>query len=362
MENILITGGAGFMGCYLCDELLSRGYKVTVLDNLSPHVHGLDSERPERVSKDVELVVGDIRDVFTVEPLVKKADAVFHLAAIGSNGKSMDQIQELNDVNNIGTSVLIESIIRNPVRKLIFASSLSIYGEGTYTDSSGGIYQNLNRSPADLMAKKWDFHSPSGELLIPLACKEDHIASLDSVYALTKYDQEKLCMLVSEAYNIPVVSLRFFNVYGPGQSFESRYSDVMSGFVSRFINKQSPLVLEDGNQLRDFIYISDAVKACRLALELPTADGEIINVGSGEPRTILSLAQYFTDALDSGQTVPLVTEQYRFKEARHCFADISKAEKLLGFQPEIEIEQGIGKAIAWLEDPALINEIKRQLD
>lgn len=169
-------------------------------------------------------------------------------------------------------------------------------------------------------------------------------------------------MLVSGAYNIPVVSLRFFNVYGPGQSFESWYSDVMSGFIFRLISKQSPLVLEDGNQLRDFIYVSDAVKACRMALGLPATDGEIINVGSREPRTILSLAQYFADVLDSEQIVPLVAERYRFKEARHCYADISRAGKLLGFQPQIEIEQGIGKTIAWLWDPSLINEIKRQLN
>ncbi|MCE7054681.1 NAD-dependent epimerase/dehydratase family protein [Algoriphagus sp. AGSA1] len=174
MQNILITGGAGFMGIHLCNELISHGYKVTVLDNLSPHVHGLDAERPHRIHKDVELIVGDIRDVFTVEPLVKKADMVVHLAAIGSDGKSMDQIQELHDVNNIGTSVLLESLIRNPVQKLILASSMSLYGEGYYTDSGGVIYQNLNRSPTDLLDKKWDFKNAQGELLVPIACKEDH--------------------------------------------------------------------------------------------------------------------------------------------------------------------------------------------
>ncbi len=236
MQNILITGGAGFMGIHLCNELISHGYKVTVLDNLSPHVHGLDAERPDRIHKDVGLIIGDIRDVFTVEPLVKKADAVVHLAAIGSDGKSMDQIQELHDVNNIGTSVLLESLIRHPDQKLILASSMSIYGEGYYTDSTGVIHQNLNRSFRDLLDRSWDFKNYQGETLLPLPCKEDHIPSLDTVYALTKYDQEKLCMLVSVAYDLPVVSLRFFNVYGPGQSFVSRYSDVMSEFISRFIN------------------------------------------------------------------------------------------------------------------------------
>lgn len=361
MKNILITGGAGFIGIHLSNELVNQGYSVTVLDNLSPHVHGLDSERPIGLNPSVKLVIGDVRDVFTINDLVIWSDAIFHFASIGSADKSLAQIQELNDVNNIGTSVLVESVIKNPVKKLILASSMCVYGEGYYSDSKGNTYQNLTRSLSDLENKQWDFINRSGEFLLPLPCNEQQNPRLDSMYSITKFDQEKICMLVGEAYNIPVVSLRFFNVYGPGQSFESRYSDVLSGFISRFLNGQPPLVFEDGNQIRDFLYISDAVRVCQLALEKPSANGHIINVGSGIPRTILSLAQHFTRLLDPANTYPVITEQFRFKEARHSFADVSKLYELLGFEPRVSIEEGIQKTIAWLEDPSLVNELKKQL-
>jgi len=360
MKNILITGGAGFLGIHLCDELISNGYKVTVLDNLSPYVHGPEAEVPGDLNKDVELVIGDVRDRLIVERLVRNADAVFHLAAIGSNEKFQNQIQEVNDVNTIGTSVLLEAIIKYPVQKLILASSMYVYGEGYYRDPAGNILQNLTRSQERLANKLWDFQTDNGEILRPIASKEVHASSLDSVYALTKYDQEKLCHMIGSAYTIPVCSLRYFNIYGPGQAFESCYSQEIADFTSRLLSRKTPLVQEDGHQLRDFIYISDAVKISLLALENDSTNGKIINVGSGKPRSILSLAQYFTQ-LNNYDLFPVITENYKVGEPRHCFADVNLLCELLGYRPQVSLEEGVEKMIGWFEDPKLLSSLKNVL-
>src|SRR5690606_33552453 len=240
MIKILITGGAGFIGSHLCDELLKNNYSIRVLDNLSDQVHGKGQERPEYLSDKVELIQGDIRDSAIVEKLVKDSDAVFHFAALVGVGQSMYEIKEYTDVNNVGTATLLEAVIKYPVKKLVVASSMSIYGEGLYQDFSGNRYHDVSRSLEQLKNNDWEVYNQKSQLLEPIATDEFKTPNLSSVYALSKYDQERLCMMTCKAYNIPVTALRFFNVYGTRQSLSNPYTGVMAIFSSRLLNNRPP--------------------------------------------------------------------------------------------------------------------------
>src|SRR5690606_30390727 len=221
MNKILLTGGAGFIGSHLCDELLKHNYSITVLDNLSEQVHGKGATRPEYLSEQIHLVKGDVRDGELVGKLVKEADAVFHLAALVGVGQSMYEIKEYTDVNNVGTATLLEAIIKYPVKKLVVASSMSIYGEGLYRDASGKPSHFASRSIEQLRDNEWEVYNEKGDLLEPIPTDETKTPNLSSVYALSKYDQEQLCLLTCKAYNIPATALRFFNVYGTRQSLSN---------------------------------------------------------------------------------------------------------------------------------------------
>lgn len=349
MKNILITGGAGFIGSHLCDELLQQNYSVKVLDNLSDQVHGPGQRRPDYLNEHVELIEGDIRDGQLVEDLVKEADAVFHLAALVGVGQSMYEIRNYTDVNNLGTATLLEAIIKYPVSKLVVASSMSIYGEGLYLDPTGNKYHSANRSLEQLKNNDWEVYSPDGREMEPIATDENKIPDLSSVYALSKYDQERLCLMTGKAYNIPVSALRFFNVYGTRQSLSNPYTGVMAIFSSRLLNNRPPLIFEDGNQQRDFIHVSDIARACRLALEIPESNGEVYNIGSGEHYTISSLARILAKTMGKEHIEPEITGEYRVGDIRHCFADISKAKKMLGFKPRVNLSQGMKELVEWLE-------------
>jgi dTDP-L-rhamnose 4-epimerase len=349
MKNILITGGAGFIGSHLCDELLQQNYSIKVLDNLSDQVHGPGQRRPDYLNEQVELIHGDIRDVQLVEDLVKEADAVFHLAALVGVGQSMYKIRNYTDVNNLGTATLLEAIIKYPVKKLIVASSMSIYGEGLYQDPSGKLYHSASRSLEQLKNNDWEVYSPDGREMEPIATEENKIPDLSSVYALSKYDQERLCLMTGKAYNIPVSALRFFNVYGTRQSLSNPYTGVMAIFSSRLLNNRPPLIFEDGNQQRDFIHVSDVARACRLALEVPESNGEVFNIGSGEHYTIRSLARILARTMGKEHIEPEITGEYRVGDIRHCFADISKAKRMLGFKPQVSLSLGMKELVDWLK-------------
>jgi dTDP-L-rhamnose 4-epimerase len=345
---ILITGGAGFVGSHLADELLARGYRVRALDVLSPQVHG-ESGRPDYLHPDVELINGDIRDPDAVRTALQGVDAVYHLAALVGVGQSMYEIVRYTDVNNRGTAVLLEALVEHPVERLVVASSMSIYGEGLYQSPDGHLVSGIERTLPQLQSRQWEVTDENGAILQPLPTPETKTPTLASVYALSKYDQERLCLMVGRAYGIPTVALRFFNIYGTRQALSNPYTGVLAIFASRFLNDKAPLVNEDGYQQRDFVSVSDIAQACRLALEVPGAAGQVFNVGSGEPQTVLGIAERMAKVLNKTYIEPEITGKYRVGDIRHCYADISKAREILGYQPQITLEAGLTELAGWLE-------------
>jgi len=347
--TVLITGGAGFVGSHLADELLLHGYRVRVLDNLDPQVHGAEGEWPEYLDQEVELLRGDVRDAEAVRNALRGVDAVFHFAAAVGVGQSMYQIERYTDVNNRGTAVLLEALSREPVGRLIVASSMSIYGEGLYCDDGGNLVAPPERSRNQLLQGQWEVRGANGEALVPLVTPESKAPHPSSVYALSKMDQERLCLMIGEAYGIPTVALRFFNIYGTRQALSNPYTGVLAIFAARYLNGRRPVVFEDGLQRRDFVGVHDVARACRLALEAPGAPGHAMNIGSGRASTVLDIAAALGKALGHGDLAPDITRQFRVGDIRHCFADITLARMVLDYAPRVSLEQGLEELVEWIQ-------------
>jgi dTDP-L-rhamnose 4-epimerase len=342
LETILVTGGAGFIGSHLAHALLGSGRRVRVLDALVDQVHA-GAERPESLPDDVELIVGDVRERGLVREALDGADAVVHLAARVGVGQSMYEIDEYVSANTHGTSVLLEALLDHPVRKLVVASSMSVYGEGAYRPADA-----VERRREDLEARRWDPFGAGGEELTSLPTPETKTCANSSVYALTKYDQERLCLVFGSAYDVPTVALRFFNVYGPHQALSNPYTGVLAIFASRLLNGNAPLVYEDGEQRRDFVNVEDVARACLLALDRDRADGLPVNIGSGRSVSVNEIARALGAVLGS-EIEPQVTGKFRAGDIRHCYADITRARELLGFEPHVELEDGMRELAGWLE-------------
>lgn len=380
-KNILITGGAGFIGSHLCDELLRHGYKVRVLDNLSPQVHssngnsssgnsssGNSSKRnssngqkpkpPDYLNKGAEFIYGDVRDRKVLAHALKGVDAVFHFAAAVGVGQSMYQIENYTSINNIGTAVLLEMLIEKPVEKLIVASSMSIYGEGLYKSEDGKLHSGAQRSIRQLKSGKWELFDKRGKKLIPVATPEKKKPTLSSVYALSKYDQERLCLMTGQAYNIPTAALRFFNVFGTRQALSNPYTGVLAIFGSRYLNEKPPVIFEDGLQMRDFVSVYDIAQACRLALETKEAAGEVFNIGSGKPITILEIAEKMGKVLRKEELKPQLRGKYRVGDIRHCFADIRRAKEVLGYRPKVSLDEGLLELSKWLQGQMAVDMVE----
>lgn len=354
-KTILITGGAGFIGSHVADELLLAGYQVRVLDTLEPQVHGLERQRPDYLNSEVELQVGDVRDSKAVAKALEGVSGVFHFAARVGVGQSMYEIESYTDTNGRGTAVLLEQLMKRPVECLVVASSMSIYGEGLYRSATGQLIES-ERSVAQLRNRKWEVMGSEGEVLEPVATPESKHPALTSIYALSKMDQERMCLLFGQAYDIPVAALRFFNTYGEHQALSNPYTGVLAIFGSRLLNSRSPLVFEDGHQRRDFVHVWDVARACRQTLETPDAAGKVFNIGSGRSISILELAQKTAQAIGSHLT-PQITGEYRQGDIRHCFADISRARSILGFEPRIPLEYGLNMLAEWLAEQQPIDRV-----
>jgi dTDP-L-rhamnose 4-epimerase len=346
-RRILITGGAGFIGSHVADELLAHGYRVRALDALVEQVHGARRERPPYLDPEVELVIGDVRDPETVKRALAGVDAVYHFAARVGVGQSMYELAEYTSVNNLGTAVLLEALIEKPVQKLIVASSMSIYGEGLYSDAGGRVHDRVQRVTAQLERAEWDLRSPDGAALIPVPTPESKPPVLASIYALSKYDQERMCLLTGAAYKLPTVALRFFNVFGPRQALSNPYTGVLAIFAARLLNHSAPLVFEDGNQRRDFVHVRDVARACRLALEVEAAAGGVFNIASGDAITIKEIAQRLARVLGVDIAAE-ITRKYRVGDIRHCTANIDLARRVLGYQPRHVLDDTLGELAGWL--------------
>jgi len=348
-KQILITGGAGFVGSHLADGLLKAGHSVRVLDCLTPQVHG--NRVPDYLSRDVELVIGDVRDRETVRRALANVDVIYHFAAAVGVGQSMYEIGRYMSVNTQGTAELLQAMLdlRHTPDKLVVASSMSIYGEGSYICAECGANATpAVRTNAQLRAGQWEMHCDlCGGTLKPVPTNEEKPGALKSVYALSKRDQEELCLIYGRTYGIPVTALRFFNIYGMRQALSNPYTGVAAIFASRLINGQSPMVFEDGQQMRDFVSVYDIVRANILAMESGPSDGEVINIGHGKPITILQVAQILARSLGV-KICPVISQKYRAGDVRHCYADLTKARNLLGYEPCVTHDEGFKELAEWL--------------
>lgn len=346
--TVLITGGAGFVGSHLADELLQHGYRVRVLDALDAQVHGEGEAPPAYLDPEVELVRGDVRHRAAVARALRGVDAVFHFAAAVGVGQSMYEIERYTDVNNRGTAVLLEALAAQPVGRLVVASSMSVYGEGLYADANGNAVFAPERSPAQLRGGDFAVRGADGEALVPLPTPETKTPVPTSVYALSKLDQERLALIVGGAYDIPTVALRFFNIYGTRQALSNPYTGVLAIFAARYLNRRPPLIFEDGEQRRDFVNVRDVARACRLALQTDGIGGRVMNVGSGRSISIAQVAAEMAAALGVEDLPAEITRRFRAGDIRHCFADTHLAAELLGYAPRVELADGLAELVDWL--------------
>ncbi|MDX6720904.1 MAG: dTDP-L-rhamnose 4-epimerase [Solirubrobacteraceae bacterium] len=343
----LVTGGAGFIGTHLVAELLELGDDVTVLDAFVPQVHG--DARPD-LPADVELIHGDCGDPAAADRALAGADRVVHLAAIVGVGQSMYEIARYTHGNTMATAVFLERMIamRQLPQRLVVASSMSIYGEGEYACPRHGRIAPAPRPEAQLLVHEWECACPTcGHALTPLGTSEAKPLIPTSIYAINKRDHEEMCLVTGAAYGIPSTALRFFNVYGPGQSLSNPYTGVAAIFASRLMNGRPPTIFEDGEQSRDFIHVSDIVRGIVLALESDASAGHAVNLGTGRQTTVARVARVIRDRLGL-DLEPHIAQQYRAGDIRHCYADTSRARELLGFEARVGFEEGMTALTQWL--------------
>ncbi len=349
-QPVLVTGGAGFIGSHLADALVARGVAVRVLDSLDPQVHGPAASRPALLPPGIDFVHGSVTSPADAARALDGIQAVVHLAAAVGVGQSMYAIASYVDANARGTAVLLDAIVNreHAVRRLVVASSMSIYGEGRYRCPACGPVAPPLRPLGQLEARDWEMRCPRCRATAePAPTDEDKPLLPTSVYAVTKRDQEELCLCVGRAYGIPTVALRLFNVYGPRQALSNPYTGVAAIFAARLLNGQPPLVFEDGRQSRDFVHVSDVVTGFCLALENPSVSDVAINLGTGRATTVLEVARWLGQALGT-TTPPEVVGKFREGDIRHCIADGERARRLLGFTARVRVEDGIGDLAGWL--------------
>lgn len=348
--RILVTGGAGFIGSHIVDALVQRGHDVTVYDNLDPQVHGNERGRPDYLNPDVRLIVGDVCDRDALKAAIQGKDVIYHQAAAVGVGQSMYDILRYTQINTMGAATLLDIIANeeHSVRKMIVASSMSIYGEGQYRCATHGVVYPKLRPVEQFEQHDWEVRCPRcGEPVEREGTDEEKPLFPTSVYAVNKRDHEEMFLSVGRAYNIPTVALRYFNVYGPRQALSNPYTGVAAIFSSRLLNGNAPLIYEDGLQSRDFTHVSDIVQANLLALEKDEANYEVFNVGTGRSLTIRDMADALAEHLGV-EVEPEIANKFREGDIRHCYADISKARRLLGYEPQMRFEDGVAELVEWV--------------
>jgi len=362
VSKILVTGGAGFIGRHVVDELLHANHEVRVLDALIDQVHG---DHSAALADEVEVIRADLRDRDAVETALEGVDGVIHLAAEVGVGQSMYEIARYVGGNDLGTAVLLEAMIGKPIRKIVVASSMSVYGEGLYLGDQGQRYDRIRRQAQRLKQAQWSPVGPQGERLTPIPTDEEKPVDLASIYALTKYAQERAVLIFGEAYGMEASALRLFNVFGTGQALSNPYTGVLVNFASRLANGERPTIFEDGQQKRDFVHVLDVARAFRLAFEKPQAAGHVINIGSGQAYEIAEVARLLAEAMDVPDLQPEILGKMRAGDIRNCFADISKARDLLGFEPQHRLEDSLEPFAAWVREVGAIDrgrEMRQQLE
>lgn len=345
--RVLVTGGAGFIGSFTVDRLIGLGHKVRILDNIDPQVHPRGV--PRYINKEAEFIKGDIRNYNILQKAIKDSEIIFHFAACVGVGQSQYLIKKYTDVSIGGTANLLDILVntKNKVKKIILAASMSSYGEGLYKcDKCGDVRPGL-RQEEQLKKRQWEPRCPKCSRMVrPIAIDEEEIQQRNSIYAITKRVQEDMILNIAKTYKIPAVALRYFNVYGPRQALSNPYTGVCAIFISRIKNNHPPVIYEDGLQTRDFISVHDIVDANILAMTKKEADYQTFNVGTSRPISIKEIAEVLIK-LYRKKIKPQITNQYRKGDIRHCFADITKIKKVLGFRPRVSFEDGMKELIEW---------------
>lgn len=354
--NVLVTGGAGFIGSHITDELIRRGHEVTMFDNLDPQIHPGGSP-PAYLNKEARFVKGDVRDRDALAAVVTESDVVYHEAGAVGVGQSQYEIERYVDVNIRGTAVLADVLAneRHNVGKLIVAASKSSYGEGNYACGKCGIVRPAIRTAENVASGRWDPPCPlcGGDVTARPTAEDAELIS-SSVYAYTKKGQEELALLVGRTYSIPTVSLRYFNVYGPRQSLSNPYSGVAAIFISRLKNDRPPVIYEDGGQTLDFISVHDIVEANMLAMDYADEPAAVFNVGTGRPVSIVEVAEIL--ARVCGKAIePTVTNKFRKGDVRHCYPDVTRAADKLGFEARTAFEKGIRELAEWSDSQQAVD-------
>jgi len=346
--RILVTGGAGFIGSFTVDRLVESGHKVRILDNLDPKVHQ-GGRPPIYLNKEAEFRKGDVRNYDVLRRALKDIEIIFHFASCVGVGQSQYLIKKYTDVAIGGTANLLDILIntKNRVKKIIVSASMSSYGEGLYRCGKCGDVRPGIRTEEQLKKKQWELRCPKCSRIVkPVATDEKQEQQCNSIYAITKKVQEDMVLSIGRTYNIPTVALRFFNVYGPRQALSNPYTGVCAIFISRIKNNHPPVIYEDGLQTRDFVSVHDIVDANILAMNKKEADYQTFNVGSGVPISIREIAEVLS-RLYKKSISPKITNQYRKGDIRHCFSDITKIKKTLGFKPKITFRDGMKELIEW---------------
>ncbi len=356
-RKVLVTGGAGFVGSHTVDALLREGHEVRIFDNLSEQVH--QGAMPEYLTREAEFVRGDVRDPDALRRAVADVEVVYHFAAAVGVGQSMYEIARYMEINTQGTANLLQAVLdrTSRIEKLIVASSMSIYGEGQYQCEAHGMVAPTPRPTSQLRAKRWEVGCPAcGRTVVALATAESKPLQCSSIYALGKKDQEEMSLLFGRTYELPVVALRYFNIYGTRQALGNPYTGVAAIFASRLLNRRAPLIFEDGEQLRDFVSVHDVVQANLLAMQRDEADGMALNIGSGTAVTIREIADTLAATLGT-EVEAEITGKYRAGDIRHCFGDISRARELLGYQPKHELAGAVGELVEWLREQSAVDRV-----
>jgi dTDP-L-rhamnose 4-epimerase len=361
-ETILITGGAGFIGRYVSRALLDRGDRVVILDSLIEQVHGGRAE-PDGLDPRAELIVGDVREDTVVRAALKGVDKVVHLAAEVGVGQSMYAIDRYVSVNDLGTAVLFQELIARPVKRVVVASSMSIYGEGLYRTEDGELVEDAIRQPNGGLP--WDPPDAKGRPMTPVPTPESKRPTLASVYAITKHVQERLTLTLAPYYGMEGVALRLWNAYGPGQALSNPYTGVLAIFASRIHNGNRPVIFEDGKQRRDFVHVEDVAQAFLLALDRPEAAGQVYNIGSGVDRTVQEVAELLADAMGRPDLSPEIAGKARAGDIRHNIPDITKARIELGYTPRKDFSDGLRELAEWVaqqEAQDRVGEARKELE
>ena len=353
IKNVLITGGAGFIGSNLALKLISKGYAVTVLDNLSPQIHG---DNPEETSplylsiKDkVKFIHGTVTNKEDWEEALKDQDAIVHYAAETGTGQSMYEVEKYVDVNINGTALMLNLLVNGAynIKKVVVASSRSIYGEGKYISKELGAVYPTQRTAEFMDGKDFEVKYLGSSALTLVGTDEESKIHPSSVYGITKQNQEQMVLTVCPTIGIAGVAFRYQNVYGPGQSLKNPYTGILSIFSTQIKNSNDINIFEDGKESRDFVYIDDVVDATILGLEKDEANNQVFNVGTGVAVDVLTVANELVK--NYGVNVSInVSGNYRLGDIRHNYADLTKITKLLDFTPKVAFETGLKRFAEWV--------------